>query len=297
MLESLFLNEFTTSKLLLRESSLEAVKTILTKLRGGEKIQKQEFPLKNISGMILPDDGYEGNPYDELEENSVAIIPLIGMMTKYGYWWRPGCDDMANMIRLADQSSKIIGTILLANTPGGTSSSVMQLEDALRNRKKPSVGLIDGQCCSGGIYVLSFCNQILAVNRMCEIGSIGVYRELQKDDKYYQQIGLEFIDVYPPESKYKNLAVREALQNKPDRLIKEDLTPFAVHFQNIIKEGRPNLDLTVEGIIEGKVFYAYDAIQSKLIDNIMNIDQAVELVHTLSNQNQSIFSPFKNFNS
>lgn len=294
MLENLFLQEIFSSEMMLRESGLNAADLMLRSIIEGKPIKTEETKTTNISGSFLPEFEEPGkNPYDDFEENSVAIIPIVGLMMKYGYWWRYGCDYFANMIRLADQSPKIAGTILLFNTPGGSTSSIIQLEDAMRNRTKKSVALIDYQCCSGGIYTASFCDEIYAMNRMCEVGSIGTYAQFINDSKALEKYGYKIEQIYPPESSYKNRPEREALEGKPERIIKEQLTPFAIHFQNIIKENRPKINQSTEGILEGKVFYAYDAIENGLIDGLMNVEQAIKRVQKLSEIQQSIYSSFK----
>jgi len=291
MIDNQFLREIFSSKLLLRESGLNAIESTVRNVIEGKPVNTDENKVSKISAAYIPEfDDPQKNPYDEFEENSVAVIPVIGMMLKYGYWWKPGCDDLAEMIRMADKSSQIAGTVLLFNTPGGTTQSIIQLEDALRSRTKKSVALIDGECCSGGIYAASFCDEIYAVNRMCEVGSIGTYARIINDKKALENWGYKIEQIYPPESKYKNLPEREAIDGNPDRIIKEQLTPFAIHFQNIIKENRSKLDTTVEGILEGKVFYAYDAINNGLIDGLMNTDQAINRVKELSNTQKSIYS-------
>jgi len=294
MFENLFLQEIFSSKMLLRDSGLNAIEQTVRNIIDGKPISSEESKTSSVSGVFIPEiEEPDKNPYDKLEENSVAVIPIVGMMLKYGYWWKFGCDDFAEMIRLADKSSKICGTVLLFNTPGGTTSSVIQLEDAMRNRKKKSVALIDYQCCSGGIYVASFCDEIYAMNRMCEVGSIGTYAQFVNDSKALEKWGYKIEQIYPPESKFKNLPEREAIDGKPERIITEQLTPFAIHFQNIIKDNRRKLVLSEEGILEGKVFYAYDAINNGLIDGLMNMEQATERVKSLANIQNSIYSSFK----
>lgn len=302
MLE-LLLQEILSSRLLMHPSSLGSLEILIQKLRKGEEPQQKDiktfFHSLGIeskirsSAFILPEEDYPENPFDSFKENSIAVIPIIGTMLKYSSWWNYGMDDMANLIRLADLSSKIIGTILLGNTPGGSSQSVIQLEDALRNRTKPSVGLIDGMCMSGGIYAFSFCDRILATNPMCQVGNIGVYAKILNNDKYYEDNGIRFITVVPPESKYKNLAIKQAKEGDDKMLIEEDLSPYAIHFQNLIKTNRPDLDLSVEGIIEGKDFYAMDAEKNGLIDGITNFEGAVQVLQSLHKEKQSIYSSFK----
>ena len=75
--------------------------------------------------------------------------------------------------------------------------------------------------------------------------------------------------------------------------IDESLTPFALHFQNIIKTNRPKIDQSAEGILEGREFYAYDAITYKAIDGLMNLDQAIAEVQNIANTNKQIYSQLK----
>jgi protease-4 len=293
MLEDLFLQEIF-SPLFLHESGLKAVDSIVAGIRAGKKISETGIKQNHRSGIAFPESGDPGaNPFDSFEEGSVAVIPITGMMFKYNYWWNNGCDYIADLIRLADKSAQIAGILLLMDTPGGTSSSLIQLEDALRNRTKKAVALIDYMCCSGGMYVACLCDEIYAMNPMSEAGSIGVYVQLIDEREADKRWGYTVIEIYPPESSRKNLPVREALDNKSERIIREELTPAAVHFQNLVKENRPELDLRADGVLQGRVFFATDAVKIRLIDGIMNLEQAIARVKTLHDTQQSIYSLLK----
>lgn len=261
------------------------------------KIEIPRLHEKMISSSDMSSES--GNPFDAYEDNSVVVIPMIGFMSKYShidwdeYRYVVGMDVIADLMKKAFESKKISGIVILANTPGGSTHSIYRLEDVLRNRTKPCVGVIDGMCFSGGIYTLSFCDKILATNRMCEVGSIGTFARIIDNSKMLENAGITVESIYPPESKWKNKAIREAMDGKPQLLIDESLTPFALHFQNIIKENRPKLDTSVEGILEGREFYAYDAIDSKLIDGIGNVDAAIVEVQRLADKQKQFYSQFK----
>jgi protease-4 len=286
------LNQFLSSKLMVRDSSIPALEIFLSKLINSgdasdlntvsDKDKKRCAVRNNTENVIYPDWWNFMNPFEGAEKNSIALIPIVGYMFKHGWWFTPGMDEIAEVIRMADKNPDILGIILSFDTPGGVVDSIFQIEDALRNRTKPCVAFIDGMCCSGGIYAASFCDEIYAVNKMCEIGSVGTYATIVDDTKYYEDWGVKITYVYPPESKFKNLTVREAREGKPERLIKEELTPFAIHFQDIIKKNRRRIDLSVEGIIEGRVFYAQDAVKHHLIDGIGNLDKIVSRIEKLS---------------
>jgi protease-4 len=287
MLNQLFLFELFSSLLPVRDTGIGVVEYLLFSAMEGKRPES----MKQTSRLTPDRDDPTDNPFDRMDRNSVAVIPLRGMMTKNSYWW-DGCDVLADLIRMADRSASIAGVILLIDTPGGTTSAVIQMEDALRSRTKPCVAVIDGECCSGGIYVASLCDEIYAVNRMCEVGSIGVFARIVDTREADKQWGYKVEQIYPPESKYKNLEIREALEGKPERLIREVLTPYAVHFQNVIKENRSRIDTSVEGILEGRTFYAFDAISNGLIDGLMNMEKATERVRRMAEEKQSFYSQF-----
>ena len=290
-MNKLILSEVSNSVLMIKSSAIPEVEMLLN-AKKKEDIDQQKINIA-VSGAALASD-IEENPFKDFAPGTVLILPIIGVMLKYSDWWSYGIDYIADLLRQADSAENVAGTILLMNTPGGSTQSLIRIEEALRLRTKPCVAVVDGMCCSCGVYVASFADKVVATNRMCEIGSIGCYMRLRDDSKAMEQYGYKFIDVYPPESSYKNKGVREALDDKPQWLIDETLSPFAQHFQNIIRQNRPNLDEKVEGIIEGRDFYAYDAKANGLIDDIITLDAAVELVVSLSEDRKKLSTLFTN---
>ena len=298
-----FLNEISAGKFLLADKSyLANIKFLFQSENFKLNCPKPEIEvLSKIDNrsvacghktLIAANNG-DGNIYDSAEQNSIAVIPISGTMFKNNSWWSYGMDCIADLIKQANDSDNISGIILLLNTPGGSTLSVIRLEEVLRNRTKPVVSVIDGLCCSGGIYVASFADKIVALNRMCEIGSIGTYCIIDDFSEYYKKYGIKEYNIYPPESQFKNKGYRDVCDKGDDKyLIETELSPYAVHFQNLIKENRPNLKTSTEGILEGKVFYAYDAVENGLIDDIMNFDAAVALTQSLVEQKKTLASLF-----
>jgi protease-4 len=213
---------------------------------------------------------------EKTTEESVAIIPIRGLLTKYGDWWDYGAEDYAAMIREAYQNSSIKAVILKMHSVGGTTHSVIPLQAVLKIRNKPVIAAVDSVCMSAAYYIALYTDRIIAVDEMAEVGSIGIMARLLDDRKYREEIGLKIIEIIPPESQWKNKALREALNGKPQLLIQEELSPWAQRFQNLVRTYRPNLDLSVEGIIEGRGFYAGDAKTNGLIDEIMPMDEIVQ---------------------
>ena len=59
---------------------------------------------------------------------------------------------------------------------------------------------------------------------------------------------------------------------------------MAVRFQNEVKSRRGNLKLDTPGILAGKMFYAGDALNTGLIDEIGSLERAVEVAKNLSEE-------------
>lgn len=216
----------------------------------------------------------------------IAIFSITGMMTKYAHfnwnmedleWIVPGIDDIASVLEYAMQSEDIDGAILLLNTPGGTTQSLIRIEEVLKKRTKPVVAVVDGMCASAGMYTACLCDRIIALNKMCDVGSIGVMVQLVDYGSFYKKQGIKIIEIYPPESADKNKSYRDAIDGKTQTMIDEVLTPLAVHFQNVVKEHRP-VDESVDGVLSGKMFYAEDAIKAGLVDEIGNFESAVAAI-------------------
>ena len=216
----------------------------------------------------------------------IAIFSITGMMLKYAHlnfstedleWIVPGIDDIASLLEYVMQSEDIDGAILVFNTPGGTTQSLIRLEEVLKNRTKPVVAVVDGMCASAGMYAASLCDRIIALNKMCNVGSIGVMVQLVDYGPFYKKQGIKIIEIYPPESADKNKSYRDAIDGKTQTMIDEVLTPLAVNFQDIVRTHRP-VDESVEGVLSGKMFYAEDAIKAGLVDEIGNFESAVAVI-------------------
>ena len=228
--------------------------------------------------------------------DNIAVISITGMMTKYARlnwdmesleWIVPGIDDIAALLEHVMLREECDGAVIVLNTPGGTTQSLIRIEEVLRKRTKPVVAIVDGMCASAGMYLASLCDRIIALNKMCSVGSIGVMVQLIDDSQFYKKAGIKIIEIYPPESEDKNKTYREALDGKTKSMIEEVLTPLAVNFQNIVREHR-HVNEEVAGVLSGKMFYAEDAIKAGLIDEIGSFDTALQAISAIASERKDI---------
>jgi protease IV len=232
--------------------------------------------------------------FDEAPEGSVALIPLKSVMAKYGTWCQYGTEEIASFMLKAAASSKIDALVLDIDSGGGSVDSIAPLLDAIRRIQneynKPVVGCAD-LCASAAYYVACHCDRLIAGNNISsEFGSIGVMMQFWDIVPYYEKEGFKFHKIYAPESTHKNLPVEQALEGKYDLIKEEELSPLAIAFQNAVKKARGNkLDLKIEGLLNGRMFYASggkdghpDAKTVGLIDEVANMDRAIMLAQSLA---------------
>lgn len=240
---------------------------------------------------IISSNGKTLSSGEDIEAGSIGVINFDGPMIKNGTWWAWGSDELVAMAEAFDNNENIIGQIWRTNSGGGQVSAVAPYLDFHANRKKPVVELVD-LCASAAIWKASPANFIMAENDIsAAVGSIGVMTELHNWSKYFEEIGLEVHTIFADPSSEKNAPYTKALEGDYKKIKKELLNPLANKFQETIKTQRGSkLDLNVSGLLNGKMFFAEDALAAGLIDGIGNLDAAIEkvkelsVVHTFMNQ-------------
>lgn len=247
------------------------MRKILAGETGGNAVEKLLFSFRTSTSSSCDSDV----GYSDAEPGSVAIIDIRSVLTRYDTWCDYGAETYREAILQALNTDNIAAIILALDTPGGATSAMNALEGVIRSATKPIVAYVDDMAFSAGYFIAAIATKIVAAHPMAEVGSIGVMATLYDYREADKKFGVKVLSIYPPESSFKNRSYREAIDEKPEALIKEQLSPYARYFQDAVKAARPALDLSVEGIIEGKEFYAKDAKAYGLIDEIMPLDEVI----------------------
>ena len=287
MLKQQFLQKTLSSVLMLDASGWEMVNSIANAIHLGVFVPEIiESVVSSQRGEIfyMPDEDEPGNPFDKWQAGSVAIIPLSGIMMKETYWWGYGVDEVAQIIQLAYQSDNISAVIIKVNTPGGATDSLFLFQEVLSEKIKPTFGYIDGMCASCGYIAMSYTDKLYAINRMVNVGGIGVYARLliPNDENDYYKV----MEVYPKESKDKNLEVREAKKGNTKPL-EEELSKLAIYFQDIVKGNRSGIS---DDTMTGKLYYGYEAEQLGMIDGIRKLSEVISEIENLTASRKQFLS-------
>lgn len=225
---------------------------------------------------------YNSKSINEVPSGSIGIIHITGPMIKYGNYYCWGADELVAQAEAFDNNPSIIGQIWVFDTGGGAVNSVAVYRNFLAKKKKPILSWCD-MCASAGIWVATGTNYIMAQNNISSsFGSIGVMASLRSAKKYWEDMGVIDHTIYADQSDHKNKSFDLALEGKYELIKKEHLNPLAIKFQETVKSDLPKLNLEVEGIISGKMFYAEEAVQFGLINSIGSFEKAIEKLTELA---------------
>lgn len=225
---------------------------------------------------------YPSSDLSKLPSGSIAMLDMIGPVTKYGDFCAYGSVDYATILsRLAD-APNIEGIILNIDSPGGEVGGTSMLANTVKSisSRKPVVGLIDdGIAASAMMWIASGCNEIYTTQKLDQVGSIGVYCTVIDYYGYLKNEGLNVKDVYAPQSVDKNLDYKEAVSGNDDPL-KEDLGAIADEFISTVAANRAG-KLTSNDWKTGKMFYSKEATKIGLIDGQKSFSQVVNRMNKL----------------
>ena len=202
----------------------------------------------------------------------VAVIPIVGTITKYDSCATIGATTVASVLVEAAENPDVVGVVLDIDSGGGSCSAIPLLEKAISSVKsagKPIIVHAD-LCASAAYWIASMCDAIFADNSFSEFGSIGVMAQMYRPAE-------NVITVYAEESPDKNREYREALSGniKPAQ---QSLSPIVAEFRKAVSIGRPNLKKDTPGILSGAMFNAHEATDAGLINGMSSLEDCIQNV-------------------
>lgn len=226
--------------------------------------------------------GEEIHQPNNKQNSTYAVVELIGPVTLYDTCTTYGAETIAKRLNKFNNDDSVKGIILKTNTPGGAVGAINPFIEFAAKKKKPVIALCDQALSLGQWATDVIADHKMASNNIsARFGSIGVVASFHSYKKALELQGIEEHEVYADPSDYKNKAVLDALKGDYKAIKEEYLNPLAIAFQNAVKANRPNLDVSVEGILQGRTFGADDALKYGLIDSIGTIEDAIELIDVL----------------
>lgn len=183
-------------------------------------------------------------------------------------------------LKSAEESKSIKGIILEINSPGGTVLASKDIADKVKSIDKPVVALIRDMGTSGGYWVASAADKIVA-DPMSVTGSIGVISAYLEFSELFEKYGITYEGLKSGELKdigspFKKLTdqERKVLQGKLDRIHE--------YFIKEVSANRKLSEADTRELATGVYFLGEEAKELGLVDYLGNRDLAINITKELA---------------
>jgi len=182
-------------------------------------------------------------------------------------------------LRLAEQDADVKAVLIRIDSPGGdvTTSDILYNELlAFKQRKKvPVVAAFMGVAASGGYYLASACDAIVA-HPTTITGSIGVISMHVSLVGLMEKIGVKVEALKSGANKDMGSPFR-AMNDEDRKLFQTLVDQLYARFLAVVTEGRKGrlTEAQIRPLADGRVYTAQQALDAKLIDGIGYLADAV----------------------
>lgn len=191
--------------------------------------------------------------------------PLDGYITA-------SSEEITQKLREIESNPSIKGVIISINSTGGSIVGSEEIANQIAKSQKPTVALIRETASSGGYWIASAADYIVA-SANSDVGSIGVIYTLTDESGKNQQEGIRYETI--SSGKFKDTG----LGNRPLTAAEKELyqRDVQINFDSFLEavsnfRGIPKEELLK--IADGSTFPGLLAIENNLIDEIGGLDEA-----------------------
>lgn len=207
--------------------------------------------------------------------NSVALIPIHGVMAK-GSWWGVDPEDITAAVKSAQADASVGSVLLHVFSPGGSVFGVKDLHDAVEAcaEEKPVYAFVDGICCSGAMWAVSASSEIWC-GRDSFVGSVGVYSGMFDVSEAFANAGIRtvFTSTGPLKGAgFPGVPITKAQENDQQK----DVDALFELFSTDIRTDREQVQTNV---FKGGTFIGMDAIKAGLVDQIGCFEDCLKEAH------------------
>ncbi len=223
---------------------------------------------------------------NNLPENSIAVIPVMGVIMKYG--WN-GTMSLMRRIREVENNPKISSILFWFETPGGMVNNTDLAAELIAETEMPTVGFVSSMCASAGQWLISGCNKIIASSKIDQFGSIGIKTNVTDINSFLRdKLGMTVKDVYATLSTKKDFEYRQLVDDNNEKPMKAHLDFINAVFHEAI---RNNMGIKEKSeVFDAGLYFAEEAIKQGLCHEIGSIDYALQTAYRLGLANKYVKS-------
>jgi protease-4 len=246
---------------------------------------------KRTSGISIP--GPQIGP-------GVGIVRVEGpieMLTSGGVWgMRQGAESIIERLDEMEKNSNIKAVVVRINSPGGTVAATQEIYQKiwkLRKKSIPVVASMGEVAASGGYYVASACDYIVA-NWGTLTGSIGVIAVSPNLRKLFEKLGISMNVI--KSGKYKDiLSSFRDITPEERQLFQELIDSSYRQFLKDVARGRNQNESDIAPIADGRILSGESALKHKLIDMLGTFEDAIDKARQMGklSEDSPVYEEFK----
>jgi protease-4 len=175
------------------------------------------------------------------------------------------------------RNSNIKAVIVRINSPGGTVAATQEIYQKLWRLRKKNIPLIASMgdvAASGGYYVASACNIIVA-NHGTLTGSIGVIAASPNLKGLFDKLGIKMNVI--KSGRYKDiLSSHREITRDEAALLQRMINATYKKFLRDVALGRSRNQSEIEPYADGRIMIGEEALEHKLIDMVGTFEDAID---------------------
>ena len=216
------------------------------------------------------------------ERNEIAIIKIEGELTNIQsplQFQQPSTKSILENLEKARTNNNIKAIILIINSPGGTVIASKEIAEAIEAANKPVVAVIRDIGTSGAYWVASSADLIIA-DELSITGSIGVTSSYLEFSGLLSKLGIQYEQLSVGE--YKELGNPfQPLKENEKAILEKKIAIIHDSFLDSIQKKRELKNIA--RIKTGEFFLGKEALELGLIDELGNLQTAIEEAKSLAN--------------
>ncbi|MDA8243623.1 MAG: signal peptide peptidase SppA [Elusimicrobia bacterium] len=248
--------------------SLAAAVLVIYRADAARKAAPKEMDLSKLAGLAKKKDG-------------VAVIPIYGVITQSNSSraWERGSEQTAKRIKELAEKKDVKAIVLDINSPGGSVGAVQEIYSAVlkakAETKKPFIARFGEVSASGGYYVASACDKIIA-HPGTITGSIGVIFSVGNLEGLMKKVGYKSEVI--KSGKFKDIgSMSREMTPEERRLLQGMIDDSYDQFVTAVSEGRKMPVEKVKELADGRIFTGRQAIGNGLVDKLGDLRDALDL--------------------
>lgn len=229
---------------------------------------------------------------------NVARIPVSGAITGDGGsslgQSTVSSQDIVKFIEDADDHSQVKVILLEINSPGGSAVASDEIAAAVKRAEKPVVALIREVGASGGYWIASAADHVIA-HRMSITGSIGVISSYLEFSQLLDEYGVGYERLVAGDFKDAGSPFKQ-LRSGEKELLQQKLDAIHTFFIEEVAANRQLPASSVRELATGEFYLGVEALELGLIDELGDKNTAEEYIqktYGLDDIDYAVYEPAK----